>query len=215
MRIFLDTADVTAIRRAADTGLLDGVTTNPAHLLKAGRRLEDIVTEICEIVSGPVSVEAVGESSGELIAEAVRLSKLAPNVAVKMPMTVEGLKAGRLLEARENVRVNVTMVFSAAQALLAMKTGATFVSLVLSRLDAIGADSDLLVRDTMVVKRNYCFRSEIIAASLKTQNHVLSSARAGVDVVTMPDSLFFQMFHHPLTEAGLAQFAKDWKSLPG
>lgn len=210
MKIFLDTADLAAISRAADTGLLDGVTTNPTHLLKAGRPFAEAVGEICQVVSGPVSVEAVGETCGELVAEAVRLSQLAPNVVIKMPMTVEGLKAARVLEQEKGVHVNVTMVFSPTQALLAMKTGATFVSIVLSRLDAVAIESELLVQDTMAVKHAYGFHSEIIAASLKTQNHVLASMRAGVDIITVPESLFFQLFQHPLTDAGLAQFAEDW-----
>jgi transaldolase len=215
MKIFLDTADVVAIRRAADSGLLDGVTTNPTHLLKTGQKLDDAVREICQVVSGPVSVEAVGETSDDLIAEAVKLAALAPNVVIKMPMTVEGLKATQTLQKSEGVRVNVTMVFSPTQAMLAMKAGASFVSIVLSRLDAVAIESDRLILDTMAMKRQYDFGSEVIAASLKTQNHVLLSARAGADIITIPESLFFQMFLHPLTDAGLAQFAEDCRRLSG
>jgi len=210
MKIFLDTADVEAIRRAHDTGLLDGVTTNPSIVAKANRRLEDVIEEICGIVSGPVSVESASGSLAALVADGERLASIAPNVVIKMPMTQEGLRATQVLEREKGIKVNVTMIFSPMQAALAMKTGASFVSIVLSRLDAVGNESEILVRDAATIKRNYGFTSEIIAGSMKTQNHVLACLRAGVDIVTIPESLFLQMFRHPLTDAGLAQFAKDW-----
>jgi len=210
MKIFLDTADVHAIRRAHETGLLDGVTTNPSIMAKESRRIEDVIDEICSITSGPVSVESGASAFEELVADGERLASIAPNVVIKMPMTAEGLRATQVLEREKGIRVNVTMVFSATQAALAMKTGASFVSIVLSRLDAVGNESDTLVRDAARIKRNYGFASEIIAGSMKTQNHVLSCLRAGVDIVTIPESLLFQMFRHPLTDSGLAQFAEDW-----
>ena len=210
MKTLLDTADVDAIRRAHDTGLLDGVTTNPSIVAKANRRLEDVIEEICGIVTGPVSVESASSSCSDLIADGERLASIAPNVVIKMPMTVEGLQATRVLEHDKGIKVNVTMIFSPTQAALAMKTGASFVSIVLSRLDAVGNESEVLVRDAALIKRNYGFSSEIIAGSMKTQNHVIACLRAGVDIVTVPESLFLQMFQHPLTDAGLAQFAKDW-----
>ena len=213
MKIFLDTGDVESIKRANDTGLLDGVTTNPTHIAKTGRRFQDVVKEICGIVSGPVSVEAVAETCDDLIREAEKAARIAPNVAVKIPMTVEGLKAVPTLEDK-GIKCNVTMIFSSTQSYLAMKAGATFVSIVISRLDAVCNEGDILISDAVTIKRNFGFKSEVLAGSMKTQNHVLSCLRAGVDVVTIPESLFFQMYKHPLTDVGLSQFAKDWESVP-
>ncbi len=214
MKIFLDTGDVEAVRKVADTGLLDGVTTNPSHIARTGRKFQDIVKEICEIVDGPVSVEAVAETAEALVEEARDLARIAPNVVVKIPMTVEGLKAVPILEQPNQIKTNVTMIFSPTQAFLAMKAGASFVSIVLSRLDAIGSESEILVQDAVTIRDNYAFDSKIIAGSVKTQNHLLACLRAGIDIATIPPELFFQMFQHPLTEAGLAQFAKDWRKVP-
>jgi transaldolase len=214
MKIFLDTADVTCIRKAHATGLLDGVTTNPTKIAQTGRKFREVVTEICGIVPGPVSVEAMGQTTEELISAAERIAALAPNVVVKVPMTVAGLNAARTLEREKGIRVNVTMAFSSTQAYLAMKSGASMVSIVLSRLDAITSDSDILIEDSVTIKRNFGFATEILAASLKAQTHVLSCLRAGVDIITIPDSLFFQMFKHPLTDIALAEFAEDWKKVP-
>ena len=210
MKIFLDSADIEAIKKAVETGLIEGVTTNPSHVLKSGRPLRRVVEEICAIVKGPVSAEAMAEDAPGMIREAVDISKIAPNVIVKIPMTVEGMKAVPALEVQEGVRCNVTMVFSPTQALLAMKAGASFVSIVLSRLDAIGNESELLIADTMTIKHNYGFSSEVITASLKTQNHLLASLRHGADIATMPPDLFFQMFRHALTTEGLDQFRRDF-----
>jgi transaldolase len=214
MKIFLDTGDVEAVRKAYDTGLIDGVTTNPSHIARTKRRFGDVVEEICSIVPGPVSAEAVAETADGLVEEAVRIASLAPNIVVKIPMTVEGLKAAAVLENAKNVKTNVTMIFSSTQSLLAMKAGASFVSIVLSRLDAVANESHILVEDTVTIKKNYGFGSEIIAGSMKTQNHILACLRAGVDIVTLSPDLFFQMFKHPLTAEGLAQFAEDWESVP-
>jgi transaldolase len=211
MRIFLDTGDVDAVRKAADTGLLDGVTTNPSHIAKTGRRSTDVVKEMCDIVSGPVSAEVLSETTEGMVEEAQEVASIAPNVVVKIPMTVEGLKAVPVLENEKNIRTNVTMVFSSTQAFLAMKAGASFVSIVLSRLDAVAHESEILVEDAVVVKSNYGFGSDLIAGSMKTQNHVLSCLRAGIDIVTINPALFFQMFKHPLTDVGLVQFSEDWK----
>ncbi|MHC4071149.1 MAG: transaldolase family protein [Planctomycetota bacterium] len=213
MKIFLDTGDVEAIKRANDTGLLDGVTTNPTHIAKTGRKFADVVKEICGIVSGPVSVEAVADTTENLVREAEAAARLAPNVAIKIPMTVDGLRAVPILEDK-GVKCNVTMIFSATQSYLAMKAGATFVSIVISRLDAVCNEGDILIADAVTIKHNFGFDSYVLAGSLKTQNHVLSCLRAGVDIVTIPESLFFQMYKHPLTDVGLAQFAKDWESVP-
>ena len=213
MKIFLDTGDVEAIKRAHDTGLLDGITTNPTHIAKTGRKFQDVVKEICGIVSGPVSVEAMADTAEGLVNEAQKAAQLAPNIAIKIPMTVEGLKAVPILEDK-GIKCNVTMVFSSTQTYLAMKAGATFVSIVISRLDAVCNEGDILISDAVTIKHNFDFGSNVLAASLKTQNHVLSCLRAGVDIVTIPESLFFQMYKHPLTDVGLAQFAKDWESVP-
>ncbi|MDT8302156.1 MAG: fructose-6-phosphate aldolase [Sedimentisphaerales bacterium] len=213
MKIFLDTGDVEAIKRAHDTGLLDGITTNPTHIAKTGRKFQDVVKEICGIVSGPVSVEAMADTAEGLVNEAQKAAHLAQNVAIKIPMTVEGLKAVPILEAK-GIKCNVTMVFSSTQTYLAMKAGATFISIVISRLDAVCNEGDILISDAVTIKHNFNFTSNVLAASLKTQNHVLSCLRAGVDIVTIPEFLFFQMYKHPLTDLGLAQFAKDWESVP-
>ena len=213
MKIFLDTGDVEAIKRAHDTGLLDGITTNPTHIAKTGRKFQDVVKEICGIVSGPVSVEAMADTAEGLVREAQKAAQLAPNIAIKIPMTVEGLKAVPILEDK-GIKCNVTMVFSSTQTYLAMKAGATFVSIVISRLDAVCNEGDILISDAVTIKHNFNFSSNVLAASLKTQNHVLSCLRAGVDIVTIPEFLFFQMYKHPLTDIGLAQFAKDWESVP-
>jgi transaldolase len=214
MKLFLDTGDVEAVREAAETGLLDGVTTNPSHIAKTGRTFTEVVKEMCEIVSGPVSAEVLSETADGMIAEAQDVAALAPNVVVKIPMTVEGMKAVPVLEEGKQIKTNVTMVFSSTQAFLAMKAGASFVSIVLSRLDAIANESDILIDDAVTIRDSYGFASEIIGGSMKTQNHVLACLRAGVDIVTVNPTLFFQMFKHPLTDLGLAQFAEDWKNVP-
>ncbi|MHC4725633.1 MAG: fructose-6-phosphate aldolase [Planctomycetota bacterium] len=213
MKIFLDTGDIEGIKRANDTGLLDGITTNPTHIAKTGRKFQDVVKEICGIVSGPVSVEAMADTAEGLVREAQKAAQLATNIAIKIPMTIEGLKAVPILEDK-GIKCNVTMVFSSTQSYLAMKAGATFVSIVISRLDAVCNEGDILISDAVTIKHNFNFGSNVLAASLKTQNHVLSCLRAGVDIVTVPEFLFFQMYKHPLTDIGLTQFAKDWESVP-
>ena len=214
MKIFLDTGDIDAIKKAYDTGLIDGVTTNPTHIAKTGRKFRDVVKEICSVVPGPVSAEAVAEDTDELIAAAEDIAAIAPNVVIKIPMTPEGLKAVPVLEKQKAIKTNVTMIFSSTQAFLAMKAGASFVSIVLSRLDAVANESYILVEDAAVIKANYSFTSEIIAGSVKTQNQVLNCLRAGIDIVTVNPELFWQLYKHPLTDSGLAQFAKDWEDVP-
>ena len=174
MQIYLDTADIEAIKRAHDTGLLDGVTTNPSKIAERGKKFTDVIEEICSIVKGPVSAEAVAYETEDIVKKAVELSKIAPNVYIKVPMTVNSLKAAVILEKEKDVRVNVTMIFSSTQAYLAMKTGATLISIVLSRLDNIANESYILVEDAVTIKQNYSYPSQILAASLKTQNHMLS-----------------------------------------
>jgi transaldolase len=214
MKIFLDTGDVEAIKKAYDTGLVDGVTTNPSHIAKTGRKFRDVVKEICSIVPGPVSAEAVAEGTDELIAAAEDIAAIAPNVVIKIPMTPEGLKAVPVLEQQKGIKTNVTMIFSSTQTFLAMKAGASFVSIVLSRLDAVANESYILVEDATAIKANYGFASEIIAGSVKTQNHVLDCLRAGIDIATVNPALFWQLYKHPLTDSGLAQFARDWENVP-
>jgi transaldolase len=214
MKIFIDSADVDAIRKAAQTGLVDGVTTNPSHVAKSGKKFHDVVKEIAAIVPGPISAEVMAEDAQGMVKEAVDISSIASNVIVKIPMTVEGIKAVPVLERQKKIRCNVTMCFSPTQAYLAMKAGASYLSIVLSRLDAIGNESDILVNDTAVIKENYGFPTSIIAGSLKTQNHLLACLRAGIDVATMPPDLFWTMFRHALTDDALETFKKDWEKVP-
>ena len=213
MKIFLDTADIDAIRRADATGLIDGITTNPTFVSKTGRNLEDLLREICSIVTGPVNGEAMGLTVEELIEHGQQVASIAPNICVKVPMTPEGLTALGILECQHQIRTNVTMCFTPAQAFLAMKAGASYVSLVLSRLDAIGQASGQLVRDVVTIQKQYGFKTEILAASIKTQPSLLTCLREGVDIATIPPTLFDQLFQHPLTDAGLEQFKQDWQKL--
>jgi transaldolase len=214
MKIFLDTADPEAVARAHKTGLLDGVTTNPSKVAASGLTFRDAVAAICAITPGPVSAEAMAATAPEMIVEAREIAAIAPNVVVKIPMTVEGMAAVPVLECEHTIRCNVTMAFSAAQAHLAMKAGASYVSVVLSRLDAIGSESEILVQDTMAIKTIYGFHTEVIAGSVKTQNHLLACLRAGVDIATIGEELFWLMFEHPLTDIALKQFADDWRKVP-
>jgi len=212
MKIFLDTADIESIKRANDTGILDGITTNPSKVLETGKRFYDVITEICRIVKGPVSAEAVAVKAEDIVKEAIRIAGLAPNVAIKVPMTHEGLKASRML-GDKNIMVNVTMVFAPDQVLLAMKTNPTFVSIVISRLDKIGGDVIALINDSVRIKNNYGFKSEILAASIKNRANVIDCMRAGVDVVSLPENIFFDMYKHPQTDQGLSEFDVAWEKV--
>ena len=214
MKIFLDSSDVQAIRKASETGLISGVTTNPSIIAKSGRKFLEVVQDISVIIRDHISVEVMAEDAEGMVREALEHKKIGSQIAIKVPMTVEGLKAVPILEKEKNIRVNVTMVFSPTQAFLAMKAGASFVSIVLSRLDAVAIESVHLVKDTMLIKNNYGFKSEIIAGSVKTQNQLLDCLRAGVDIATIPPSLFDQMYLHPLTDSGIAGFKKDWEKVP-
>ncbi len=214
MKIFLDTANIDVIKKAARSGLIDGVTTNPTHILKSGGKFRDVVKEISSIVPGPISAEVMADDAEGMIKEAQEIAAIAPNIAIKIPMNFEGLRAVPVLSHELNIKTNVTMIFSSTQVFLAMKAGATFVSIVLSRLDAVANESIVLLQDAVTIKQNYGFKSEVLAASLKTQNHVLDSLRVGADIATVPDALFFQMYQHPLTDNGLAQFIKDWEKVP-
>ena len=213
MKIFLDSSEVEAIRKATNTGFISGVTTNPSIMARSGRKMEEVVRDLVEIIPDHISVEGVAEEAETLVAEAQRFKDLGRQIVIKVPMTQEGLRAVPMLE-KQGIRTNVTMVFSPTQAMLAMKSGASFVSIVLSRLDAIASESIQLIEDTMLIRENYGFQSEIIAGSVKTQNHLLDCLRAGVDIATIPPALFDQMFKHPLTDAGIEGFRKDWEKLP-
>lgn len=211
MKFFVDTADVAEIKDLAATGLLDGVTTNPSLVAKAGRDFKTIIAEICEVVDGPVSAEVAALDAEGMIAEGRVLAKIAKNVTVKVPLTWDGLKACRRL-TEEGTMVNVTLCFSANQALLAAKAGATFVSPFIGRLDDIGLDGMDLIAEIRTIYDNYVdLSTEILAASIRTVNHVKEAAMIGADVATVPPSILKSLVHHPLTDKGLAQFVADWQ----
>lgn len=212
MKIFLDTADIEAIKRANDTGLLDGITTNPSKILESGKKFKDTIREICSIVKGPVSAEAVAYKAEDIVKEAEEIASIADNVAIKVPMNPEGLKASMML-GQKGIKANVTMVFSSDQVLLALKTNPAFVSIVLSRLDKIGGDVVALINDSVKIKQNYNFSGEILAASIKNRTNVIDCMRAGVDIVTLPENIFFDMFKHPQTDQGLNEFDVAWDKL--
>ncbi len=210
MKFFVDTADVAAIAELNDLGMVDGVTTNPSLILKSGRDILEVTKEICDIVSGPVSAEVVALKADEMIAEGRRLAEIAPNITVKLPLTWDGLKACKVLTG-EGRMVNVTLCFSVNQALIAAKAGATFISPFIGRLDDINLDGMELIRDIRQVYDNYGFETEILAASIRTVNHVAQAALIGADVMTAPPEVIRKLASHPLTDAGLAQFLKDWE----
>ncbi len=212
MKFFIDTADVAEIADLAATGLVDGVTTNPSLVAKSGRKFIEVVEEICALVSGPVSAEVTATQVDGMLAEGRRLARIAPNVCVKLPLTWDGLKACRALSS-EGTPVNVTLCFSAAQALLAAKAGATFISPFVGRLDDIGADGMVLIEDIVSIYQAYpkTIRTEVLVASVRTPGHVIAAARLGADVATLPPALLRQLALHPLTDKGLAAFLKDWE----
>lgn len=210
MKFFVDTADVAEIRALAETGLLDGVTTNPSLVAKAGRPFREIVAEICAIVAGPVSAEVTATDAEGMIAEGRSLAGIAGNVAVKVPLTMDGLKACKTLSG-EGTMVNVTLCFSANQALLAAKAGATFISPFIGRLDDIGLDGVELIGEIRAIYDNYDFETEVLAASIRTVNHVKLCALAGADIATIPPAIIRQLVSHPLTDKGLEAFLADWK----
>ncbi|MBM7842124.1 MULTISPECIES: fructose-6-phosphate aldolase [Herpetosiphon] len=213
MKIFLDTADVEEIRQGVAMGVVDGVTTNPSLAAKAGRNFRDVVLEIVEICPGPVSAETVALQADEIVREGRILAKWAPNIVVKVPLMAEGLKAVKQLTS-EGIKTNVTLVFSASQALLAAKAGATFVSPFLGRLDDIGQDGMILIRDIVQIFKNYNIQTEVLAASIRHPVHVLQSALAGSHVATMPFKVLQQLVKHPLTDKGIETFLVDWKQVP-
>jgi transaldolase len=211
VKFFVDTADVQEIRDLAATGLVDGVTTNPTLIAKSGRRILDVIAEICDIVPGPISAEVAATDYETMLAEGRKLAALRPNVAVKVPLTMAGLRTCKAL-ADDGIKVNVTLCFSANQAILAAKAGASFVSPFVGRLDDVGQDGMELIGDIVSIFDNYpLFRTEVLAASIRHPMHVTEAARLGAHVVTMPPAVLRQMVQHPLTDKGLATFMADWQ----
>jgi transaldolase len=211
MKFFLDSASLEEIRRAADLGLLDGVTTNPSLIAKEGNvDFKDHIAEICKITSGPVSAEVATAEKEEMLKQGRDYVKIAPNVVIKCPLTVDGLEATRILND-EGIKVNVTLCFSAAQAICAAKAGASFISPFLGRLDDIGENGLELLSDIIEIYRNYGWKTEVLAASLRHPIHVIEAARLGSDIATMPFKVLEQLLKHPLTDRGQDQFLADWK----
>jgi transaldolase len=212
MKLFIDTANVEEIREAASWGILDGVTTNPSLVAKTGRDFEGVVREICTIVDGPVNAEVISTDAAGMIEEGERLARIHPNVFVKVPMTAEGLKATKALSSR-GIRLNVTLVFSAAQALLAAKAGASFISPFVGRLDDTGHDGMILIEQIVRILRNYTYEAEVLVASVRSPLHVIRAAEMGAHIATCPFSVLQQTLKHPLTDIGLERFLADWKSV--
>ena len=213
MQIFLDTAEVSEIQRGVETGLISGCTTNPTLIMKAGRDYNETLKEICSIVKGHVSAETVSLDADGMVKEGIAFSKIAKNIIIKVPMTAEGMKACQKL-TEQGIKVNVTLVFSANQALLAAKSGAFVVSPFVGRLDDIGEVGMDLVREIKQIYDNYQFKTKIIVASVRNTAHVLEAAKIGADIATMPYSVFEQMFRHKLTDAGIKKFLEDWEKVP-
>ena len=212
MKFFLDTANLDEIRRVASWGILDGVTTNPTLVSKESGSFEDLIREICRIVPGPVSAEAVAVEADGIVREARRLAGIAPNVVVKIPVGIEGLKATRVL-AGEKVAVNMTLVFSASQALLAAKAGARYVSPFIGRLDDVSEDGMALIEEIATIFENYGFETEIIVASVRHPRHVVEAALVGASIATIPYAVMEKLVRHPLTDAGVERFLSDWKKV--
>lgn len=213
MKFFLDTADVKEIRDAWSMGLLDGVTTNPTLIAKTGRKFHEVLKEICSFLDGPVSAEVISADAENMVREARELAALHKNIVIKIPLIKEGLKAVKILE-KEKIRTNVTLCFSANQALLAAKAGASYISPFIGRLDDQGQVGMDLIEDIRLIYDNYGFKTEIIVASIRHPIHVLEAAKIGADIATIPFDVFEKMFKHPLTDIGLKKFLEDWKKVP-
>lgn len=212
MKFFLDTANLDQIRAARDLGIVDGITTNPSLIAKEGREFRSLIAEICELIPGPVSAEVVSTQSDEMMKEARELSRIAPNVVVKLPTIAEGVKALKRCTA-EGIRTNLTLIFQPSQALIVAKVGATMCSPFLGRLDDIGHDGMALIDEIRQIYLNYGFATEILAASLRHPLHVVQAAKAGADIGTMPYDVFKKLLDHPLTDIGLKRFLDDWSKL--
>lgn len=213
MKIFIDTASVKEIREAASLGLIDGVTTNPTLMAKEGRNAQELLKEICELVSGPVSAEVISLDAGGMVSEARQLIKIGKNVVIKIPLTKEGLKAVKVLSA-QGIKTNVTLCFSAAQALLAAKAGATYLSPFIGRLDDIAKEGMGLIGDIKKIYSNYNFPTQIIVASVRNPMHVVNAALIGADISTIPFLVIEQLVKHPLTDIGINRFLEDYKKIP-
>ncbi len=213
MKFFIDTADMNEIREANSRGWVDGVTTNPTLIAKSGRRLNDVILEICKEVKGPVSAEVVSLKADEMYAEGVALAKLHDNIVVKVPMCEEGMVAVKRF-SKEGIKTNVTLIFSPLQALLAAKAGATMASPFVGRLDDISTEGMGLISQIRQIYDNYNFKTEVLVASVRHPIHVLESAMMGADIMTAPLKVFKQMVNHPLTDAGIQTFLKDWEKVP-
>ncbi len=213
MKLFIDTANVNEIRLANDMGVICGVTTNPSLIAKEGRFFEDVVREITSIVDGPISAEVISLNSEGMIKEAVELSKIHKNIVIKIPMTAEGLKAVKVLN-KEKIKTNVTLIFSAGQALLAAKAGASYVSPFVGRLDDISNNGMDLLKEIVEIFHNFNIKTEIIAASIRHPMHVTQAARIGCHIATVPYKVILQLTRHPLTDKGIEQFLKDWETVP-
>jgi transaldolase len=213
MKFFIDTADVREIREAHALGLVDGVTTNPSLIAKSGRKFKDVIKEIVSIVDGPISAEVISLDAPGMIKEGKELAKIHKNIVVKLPMTPEGLKACKTL-TEKGIKTNVTLIFTSMQALLAAKAGATYVSPFVGRLDDISQDGMGIIEEIRTIFDNYGYMAEIIVASVRNPIHVLNSALIGADIATIPYSVMIQLAKHPLTDAGIEKFLKDWESVP-
>ena len=212
MKLFIDTANIDEIKAANDLGVICGVTTNPSLIAKEGRDFKTVIKEITAIVDGPISAEVISLEADGMIEEALDLVKIDKNIVIKIPMTAEGLKAVKELSSK-GIRTNVTLIFSAAQALLAAKAGATFVSPFVGRLDDIDSDGMYLIEDIVTIFNNYGIETEIIAASIRSGIAVTNCAKAGADIATVPYKVIMQMIKHPLTDAGIEKFLADWESV--
>lgn len=210
MKFFVDTADIKEIKELHDLGLVDGVTTNPSLILKSGGKIAEVTKQICDIVDGPVSAEVVATEYKDMMAEAKILAKIAPNVTIKVPLTLDGLKACKTIRTEMNRMVNVTLCFSANQALLAAKAGASFISPFVGRIDDTGSDGMELIQEIRQIYDNYDYKTEILTASVRTVNHVKQAALIGADVITAPPATLKALVKHPLTDKGLEQFLADW-----
>jgi len=210
MKFFIDTANIEEIKKANELGLLDGVTTNPSLVSKEGREFKELIIEICGIVNGPVSAEVISNDAKGMIKEARELAKLADNIVVKIPLIKEGLKAVKIL-SEEGIKTNVTLCFSAAQALMAAKAGANYISPFVGRLDDIGHDGMEIVEQILAIYENYGYETEVIVASIRNPIHVLKAALMGADIATIPFNVMEQLIKHPLTDVGLEKFLADWK----
>ena len=213
MKIFIDSADLTEIKDAVAMGVIDGVTTNPSLVAKSGKSLESVIREICEVVDGPISAEVTATDAAGIVREGKALAAIHPNVVVKVPLIAEGIRAVKTL-SNEGIRTNVTLCFSAPQALIAAKAGATYISPFIGRIDDVGADGLELISQIVTIYNNYAYETEVLAASIRHPVHLVRCAQMGADVATLPYKVILQLLKHPLTDIGLATFLEDAKKIP-